>query len=322
MHKRLLATILATSPKGVSQLLSRLFWPNILLFGFRNRIPDSLGPISQLLSGVRMGGADRQDGTVSFLQLSKGEILSLIRIPRNPEPKAPADSDALSIGSRFLSVRSENVQRGRAFRKHSLRDNRSLVRWLANFQTQPPPKIATEGFLERELVGSFAAPEYYTLSSQVQHALVRGAPELLQESLARNMRIVPEHGDLWTGNVLVLSSGEVRALDWEFYRPEGLDTFDFLFFTITSMATGRDPIKSFWGNLDGRGSYSEIASDNVKSFCTFSAQSAVGLGKWIPYTLFRCISRHSPLGANWSEKYPVFRAILEDWYRRDHGILG
>jgi len=136
------------------------------------------------------------------------------------------------------------------------------------------------------------------------------------------MRIVPEHGDLWTANVLVLASGEVFALDWEFYRPEGLDTFDFLFFTITAMATGRNPIKSFWSNLDGRGSYSKIASDNVKSFCTFSAQSPMGLGKWIPYTLFRCISRHSPLGANWSEIYPVFRAILEDWYRRDHGILG
>jgi len=321
MHKRFLATILAKSPKVLSQLLSLLFWPNVLLFAFKNRVPDSLPGLGPLRSGVRMSGADRLDASVSFLHLSKGEILSLLRVPRYLDSNIEANEGAIRIGSRFLSLRGENLERGRAFRKHSSSDNKSLLRWLRDFQARPPMTTADSGFLERELRGLFDAAEYALLPAELQRSLLDETSALIRDSLGRKMRVVPEHGDLWTANLLVLASGDVRAIDWEFYRPQGLDTFDFLFFTITAMAIGSDPISSFWENLRGHGPYSKIASDNIRAFCADEGLTPTDLGRWVPYVLLRCIVRHSPLATNWSESYAVFRAILESWFRRDHGIL-
>ena len=164
VYKRVLATILALSPEAFTQALSWLFWPNVFLLAFKNRVPDSPASLLPFRSGVRMGGADRMDGSVSFLQLSKGQISRFLRISRVPTEKGEPDDGSVAIGSRFLSIRRENIQRGRAFRKHSVNDNRSLLRWLSEFQTRSPMLNANSAFLEGELNGLFDTIEYRSIS--------------------------------------------------------------------------------------------------------------------------------------------------------------
>ena len=138
---------------------------------------------------------------------------------------------------------------------------------------------------------------------------------------AVDYRVVPEHGDLWYGNILVDPTGEITIIDWEYSRPHGVQPFDFFYHWVTSMMAGQDPVVSFSSNLAGEGPYSAIAKSNLEDFSRRQRWAQGDLTNWMTYVLVRATVQHSPRERGWSPSYVTFREILEKWSLKEHRIL-
>jgi len=223
----------------------------------------------------------------------------------------------LRVGSHYFSVQSEEIVRTRPFDRYSETDNDTLVRWLVEYQSRATRPPATIEFLASEFRFLQASKDWTRLDANVRAFLRDCLAGLEHEAEHLNLRLVPEHGDLWSQNILVRPSGQLVVLDWEHARPRGVETFDPIFFILTSMMVQDDPLGSFWRNLNGGGPYAKLARGNMRRFGEHLGIHADQLARWMPYVLLRVMVRHSPYGDFWMPFYSVYKSIIETLSRAE-----
>ena len=322
VQKRLLAEALAYSPRLISQCLAWSLWPNILLLASQEKRGAQAGGMIPISDGIKMSGPHRHQGTVSSMKLKRGKLTRLTRFSRFPLHADQSEGSGVErVGALTFQVEHADVKEARAFDIFSRQDNRKLLDWLEGFQNAASRDRLDRTFLATELAYLESSREFASFSSRVKARVRSDFEGLLGHLKAADYRVVPEHGDLWYGNILVEPSGEISVIDWEYSRQHGVQPFDFFFHLITSMMAGQDPVASFSSNLDGEGPYSTIAKSNLDDFSRRQHLATGDLTNWITYVLVRATVQHSPRQRGWSPSYVSFREILEKWPFADHRIL-
>ena len=322
VHKRLLAETLARSPRMISQFLAWSFWPNILLFASQQKPENPAEATIPMSDGIKMGGPHRRQGTVSSLKLKRGKLTRLTRFSRFPLDSNRSENGLVErVGPLTFHVEQAKVKEARAFDIFSRRDNQKLLDWLDGFQNPGSRERLDGTFLSQELEALSLSREFASFNTELRDRLNSDFEGLLGHLKAADYRDVPEHGDLWYGNILVEPNGEISVIDWEYSRPHGVQPFDFFYYLITSMMAGQDPVISFSSNLGGEGPYSSIAKSNLDDFSRRHGWARGDLMTWITYVLVRSVVQHSPRERGWSPSYVTFMEILERWPFTDTKIL-
>lgn len=322
VHKRLLAEALARSPPLISQCLAWTLWPNILLFASQEKhLVETDGMIPRK-GGIKMSGPHRHQGTVSAMRLRRGKLTRLTRYSRFPlNASQPQENGVEQVGPLTFHVEHAEVREARAFDIFSRQDNRKLIDWLEEFQNRSARGQLDRTILAADLARLESSKEFASFGSRLRELIHVDFERLLDQLKGADYRIVPEHGDLWYGNILVEPNGAISVIDWEYSRQDGVQLFDFFYNLVTSMMAGQDPVASFSSNLDGAGPYSLIAKENLADFSQRHGWETVDMTNWLSYVLVRATVQHSPRMRGWSPSYVPFREILEKWQDADHRLL-
>jgi SAM-dependent methyltransferase len=325
-EKRLLAYATKLLPHCVIRRICPATWPEFSIFAWKGpkqkSVEDAIAQAVESKSLVRMSGGERLSSKVSFAALRNDNVVSFAKLSRSARyDDLEAEENLLREHARSqyakrtwgnLTFFTEQTLVGRKCDPRIPDDNRKATAWLMRFQekTRSDSLNADDTAFERgQIAEALSKADFSPVT--VAHILNQ-IGRLMTLLISIGLVKCSEHGDFWPANLLI-SEHEVLALDWEFYRASGNPLFDFCYFLIANSTRPRLE-KSFIENLSGRGSYSAIMSDLVRSFCDRYNLPVEAILLGIPYVLSRCVARYSVFSDDCSPtNYQAHWRLLHVW---------
>ena len=296
-------------PERLIAFVLPLICPSFLIFAykedkgasFESSLLESGEPVSSFL---RVSGSHGINSKINYFLLKDGKARYVLKFPRyrvgtsslEKEEEEMGRFNQLEIKKRSVAlttVFAEPAIKGILCQPYSFLHNRKVLKWLLDFQqkTQKGTWDFEQLAARVTMLGDFLMKTHIDINSEVR-LRSRESLELFMTSLGTvQLSKNAEHGDFFTGNILIGDDGQVYVTDWEFYQEESEPLFDFTFFILTNcIEAGKSP-DSLQSNLLGRGKYSLILKALMSEFVQSKGLLTKLVMQAIPYTIVRCLHR-------------------------------
>ncbi len=282
-------------PKSTAIL--EYIWPEFLIYAYNGRKPQTLEDEVVGREPSFMYVSPANDPKYFIGREKDGRFARVVSV-QTQVGRDDAFSAAVTYGrlkideSRKQGHHIYTVSRseGLALDVNDPKQRRLIIEWLKRFQKAT--EIKEDG---RSIID-----EMNELNAYAETVLTGQALEKTKEKLSRlaewhtrnDTKMVSEHGDLFSGNVLV-SDGQISVLDWEFFKKNGNPVFDPLFLFMCT---------------ENRSARGEVLRD---------LSVAIGIQEQdllahIPYACLKVMRRHDmKLGAPFHENFFEFRKKLD-----------
>lgn len=302
----LLTLLGAHLPNWAIKFILPFVCPSFLIFAYKGDKNTSFE--SKLLqleaashSFVRISGSHGVNSKVSYFVLKDTKTCSILKFPRftagissiEVEEGKMKQFNRLDIKEEVVdsvTVFVEPTIRGAQPQPYNLSHNLKVLGWLLDFQHK-----TQNGYWHFEqLEAKVTALSDFLSQIHIDHGVrlrTRQRMELLLESLRGiKLPITSEHGDFFTGNILIGDNGRIYVTDWEFYEENGEPLFDFIFLIVSNSVKGAMP-KAFQDNFLGKGKHSPILEILLSEFAKAKGLPPKLVLQAVPYAILRCLHR-------------------------------
>lgn len=220
---RLAMGLVLCLPSFMLGVLSKMFSPSFLLFadngagttGVEDNIMQNNPGVRSFLRTTLGDGLEYK--TTYLLLNRKGKVQKAVRVV--------ADS-AKSPGMTLVAEQETVGIEGRMLRPYQMKEIETAANWLAGYQQKTTSDEWPTAALRHEMDALVAVVRPLPGIDDCDE-LLNQFHQLYIDSLTRaRLPVVGEHGDFTPPNILVSTSGEIEAVDWEFSQNQGNPLLD------------------------------------------------------------------------------------------------
>ncbi len=321
-RKKLVIKIAKYTPLKIMAVPFYFFFPNFLIFAYKNKISPNFESELLRYSGAskyfRKSGSKRQN---YFLLDNFGKIVCIAKTQRYPQKFSTLVKEK-ELLKRFSGITSELTEikgrptlfvpfRGKPLNIYDITNNLKVIEWLTSFQQNTSKGALDIEALGRQIHNLLLFTDDLEVSNPTKSCIRKQLEQLIAITKSASIQTVASHGDLWYKNILINESGTLTILDWEHFKERDVPLFDILFFVITNAA--KQGLSCFYENFLGRGKYSHMIDEILNTYCTRSKIPVELCIHFVPYTILRFLRRESPKHGSWKTGFPFFRKLLEVW---------
>jgi ubiquinone/menaquinone biosynthesis C-methylase UbiE len=300
-----LVSVSSHFPGRFVKAILRLVCPDFLIFAYKDGnvslFESTLTQMESSSSFVRISGSAGVSSKVVYFLLRNGKLHSILKFPRFRENASGLIAEEarmeqfnqLDIKRKVINSTPVFIEKpilGRAPRPSDLSDNLKVLDWLIDFQRKTHKGFWDCDQLQARLTELSEFLSELPINNEVR-SKAKQSMDLLGQSFRRTkLPKCSEHGDFYSGNIMIGGDGCVYVTDWECYRETGDSLFDFIFFTIHISTKGGTP-ESFVDNIYGTGKYSGISKSLLSKFSQAKDLAPEVVLLAIPYVILRYIHR-------------------------------
>jgi len=242
-------------PKSGIKLVTNLFTPSFLFYCYK-------GSQIRTIDDHIMYNSENK----SFTRFSEGNTIKYLLYDRDGKPSkiAHVRRDLQSIPERIMihdntnphdlpqlteKIWFSNWINGKKLDPLNMQEINLALDWLFSFQNRNFKTEMDILFVDQEIKSLksdiMKIPEYDI------HLVLNKIENYRSYLLNNKIRICPEHGDFWHGNILIdMERRKLSVIDWEYYREYGDPLFDISFFIInTILSTNPKQTNGFVSNI-------------------------------------------------------------------------